>query len=859
MTENFIPVVLEEKEVWQVEDGTRAVWRLMSTPDGIGLWKPYHVNANGDVLMEPAWMPLPGSQYDFLESPAFETLYEGTRGPGKTMTLLMDFASGVGKGYGKAWRGILFRRTYGDLDDVVRKVEEVYPKVFPGFMFKKSKADYACVWPDGEQLLLRHMLDENDYEGYHGHEYPWIAFEELTQWDNDKAYKLMFSCCRPTAPGIPCRVRATTNPYGVGHCVPYGEVLTSFRGWVPIQNVKVGESVVSIGKDGIARNTEVSDVVIMNHSGDLIVRDGRGLHMAFTEQHRLPHLNTDQTSFTLKPFTSLPGQANIKRCADGWVGQNPDEFVVPILKTRKRKLDQPKKLLWGGYVTLMGWFLSEGCTVDRDKAFAIAQTKEPNRSEMKIALRAMGFEFGESPTQFLVHATDWWAYLKQFGKCRDKFIPLEIKQSETKYLRMFFDAAMMGDGHWTDQDAGHYYTTSQKFADDMAEIAVKLGYCVHVSSRQREGRIGLAYDVSFSLAKPVQLNTGNHVYDVGTDCQNVNVDRIHFEGEVYCLTVPETETFFIRQNGCVWLSGNSWVKKRFKLPHFRSKIIKNPGEVPRVAIRGHLSENFLLLHTAPNYPAQIMQAATNPAQAAAWIEGSWDVNAGGMVDDLWDAKMHVLPDFPAKIIPRSWRITRAYDHGQSHPFAVGWWLESSGEPIKWNGQEFGRIRGDLILYNEWYGTTGEEQTGVRMEAGNIAQGILDREDDMGLKGRVLPGPADTEIWSKDSRGTGRAPIDDMMDKGVYWERADKTPGSRKRGWQMLRSRLTQAKPGRDGTREKPGMFVCERCKYWLTYVPTMPRDKVDPDDVPEKYEDHMGDMTRYRLNWVIPGMWRRNF
>jgi hypothetical protein len=520
VTDNFTPVVLEERLVQAGADGTRAVWRLMSTADKIGLWQPYYLDANGAVLYKPAWLPLPGSQYDFLRSPIFETIYEGTRGPGKTATLLMDFASEVGKGYGKAWRGILFRRTYGDLDDVVRKVEETYPKIYPGFMFKKSKADYAAVWPDGEQLLLRHMLDENDYEGYHGHEYPWIGWDELTQWENDKAYRLMFSCCRPTGPGIPCRVRSTSNPYGVGH---------------------------------------------------------------------------------------------------------------------------------------------------------------------------------------------------------------------------------------------------------------------------------------------------------------------------------------------------SWVKKRFRLPQWRGKPIRVPGEVPRVAIHGNLSENFFLLHSAPNYPQQIMQAATNPAQAQAWVQGSWDVTAGGMVDDLWDENFHVISDFPAKMVPKSWRITRAYDHGQSHPFAVGWWLESSGEPMKWEGKDIGRIRGDLILFDEWYGTTGEEQTGLRMEASAIAQGILDREEDMGIKGRVMPGPADTEIWSKDSRGTGRAPVDDMNDVGVYWERADKTAGSRKRGWQMIRSRLTQAKPGKDGTREKPGLFICKRAKYWLNYIPPMPRDKVDPDDVPEKYEDHLADMTRYRVNWVIPGMWRKSF
>ena len=44
------------------------------------------------------WAPQPGSQEVFLACPVFEALYDGTRGPGKTDALLMDFAQDVGKG-----------------------------------------------------------------------------------------------------------------------------------------------------------------------------------------------------------------------------------------------------------------------------------------------------------------------------------------------------------------------------------------------------------------------------------------------------------------------------------------------------------------------------------------------------------------------------------------------------------------------------------------------------------------------------------------------------------------------------------------------------------------------------------------
>jgi hypothetical protein len=305
--------------------------------------------------------------------------------------------------------------------------------------------------------------------------------------------------------------------------------------------------------------------------------------------------------------------------------------------------------------------------------------------------------------------------------------------------------------------------------------------------------------------------------------------------------------------------GHNWVKNRFQLPDQRGKIIRVPGEMPRVAIHGTLSENFLLLHADPEYAMKVRQAARNPAMAKAWLEGDWDVTAGGMIDDLWKPEVHIVPNIPTGVIPQGWTITRGYDHGQSHPFSVGWFLESNGEPIEVDGRVLGAVRGDIILWNEWYGTTGRPNEGLRMSARNIGSGIRDREQDLGIWGRVHPGPADTEIWNRASDREGRCPADDMEESGIYWERADKSRNSRHRGWEMMRAYLTDSYPNPDGTREKPGFFVGARCRHWIDLCPPMPRDEDDPDDIPKKYEDHAADMTRYRLSWEIPGMWRQGF
>lgn len=162
-----------------------------------------------------AWKPNPGSQVLFLSCPIFECLLEGTRGGGKTDALLMSFAMHVGRGFGAAWTGVLFRETYPQLADVVKKSKRWFRLFFPAA--KWNEQDYAWNFPGGERLLFRYGIKEDDYWNYHGHEYPWIGFEELTNWRDAGFYEMMQSCCRASQPGMPRMVRATCNPYGRGH------------------------------------------------------------------------------------------------------------------------------------------------------------------------------------------------------------------------------------------------------------------------------------------------------------------------------------------------------------------------------------------------------------------------------------------------------------------------------------------------------------------------------------------------------------------------------------------------------------------------------------------------------------------
>lgn len=205
---------------------------------------------------EIVWRPLPGSQTIALDSRCDHTLYEGARGPGKTVTQLMRFLRHVGKGYGAFWRGVIFDLEFDHLSGMVAESKKWFGKFGDGAKFYESTSAYKWVWPTGEELLFRHVKTLKDYEGFHGHEYPFIGWNELTKHSNSDLYDKFMSVNRTSfdpilntpkdkhgryltrdgqpLPPLPLEVFSTTNPNGPGHnwvkrrfinCAPRGTVV----------------------------------------------------------------------------------------------------------------------------------------------------------------------------------------------------------------------------------------------------------------------------------------------------------------------------------------------------------------------------------------------------------------------------------------------------------------------------------------------------------------------------------------------------------------------------------------------------------------------------------------------------------
>lgn len=291
--------------------------------------------------------------------------------------------------------------------------------------------------------------------------------------------------------------------------------------------------------------------------------------------------------------------------------------------------------------------------------------------------------------------------------------------------------------------------------------------------------------------------------------------------------------------------GHNWIKARYVTPNPRgmkalSRQLPNGDAHKYVFIPSRLENNRILTQNDPGYVNRLYLVG-NAELVRAWLEGDWNVVAGGMFDDVWAPLRHILDPFP---IPKTWRIDRSFDWGSSRPFSVGWWAESDGSSVKLlDGSERNYPRGTLFRIGEWYGWNGKPNEGLKMTDAEIARGIKGREETMRMI--VRPGPADSSIFDEVN---GDSPAKQQSLVGIKWDKADKSPGSRKRGWSIVRARLKSAMQDRP---EEPGLFIFSTCDQFIRTVPTLPRDKRDPDDVDSDAEDHIGDEVRYRCLQLV--------
>ena len=146
----------------------------------------------------------------FCKSTAFETLFGGAAGGGKSFVQLMDAFIYAIKYAGS--KQLILRRTFPELEkSLVRVSLELYPKD----VYSYNASKHIGVFANGSIIDFGYCDKENDVYKYQSAEYDVIRFDELTHF-TEYMYTYLISRVRGANP-FPKHVKSSTNPGGVGH------------------------------------------------------------------------------------------------------------------------------------------------------------------------------------------------------------------------------------------------------------------------------------------------------------------------------------------------------------------------------------------------------------------------------------------------------------------------------------------------------------------------------------------------------------------------------------------------------------------------------------------------------------------
>ena len=325
----------------------------------------------------------------------------------------------------------------------------------------------------------------------------------------------------------------------------------------------------------------------------------------------------------------------------------------------------------------------------------------------------------------------------------------------------------------------------------------------------------------------------------GAEIHSLFIDELtHFPKEVYAflksrLRAPITLGLHpvIRTSANPGGIGHAWVKATFIDPAPKGGRWHLDQFSPTLGFTQRRLYEFIPAKVTDNPhlgPEYTMSLESLPqALKNAYLDGNWNAFAGQVFSEWRDdpghyndgLSTHVIAPFP---IPDDWPRVRSFDFGYARPFSVGWWAIAPDHRV--------------YRYREWYGCVpGEPNCGLKLNAAQIARGILEREQPEREAHISVAGVADPAIWDS-SRGESVA--EQLLMAGVAFESADH---ARLSGKMQLHARLAL------DVGSRPGMYVFSCCKDFIRTVPTLVYSAGNVEDVDTEGEDHIYDETRYFL------------
>lgn len=361
--------------------------------------------------------------------------------------------------------------------------------------------------------------------------------------------------------------RAVTGKEGVVCCYDDQTEILTKDGFKYFKDIGIDEIVATLNPKG--HNLEYQPIerkLEFSYSGKMIHFTGKQLDLMVTPKHkiykRMPR-PSEMESYKLVDAVNMLGRKTITQMTAEceWNCCNAETVTIPKLplgpKSRRKPFAHTAHKTKGitqfpidVFVKFMGWYLSEGSCVHQKRGKYEVSISQSPKNKVKVneicnIIRQLGFEPNIHGHHINFSSKEMVLYLKQFGSSKDKFVPYWIKQLPPRKLKMFAEAMVKGDGAYEDGKMRKYYSVSKQLIDDMQEICLKMGCAGTVFKVNHNG---------FNGSEVYHLTITNGSL---ASCRRSGwAKKIDYNGNVYCVTVPN-HIVLVRRNGKVVWSGNS--------------------------------------------------------------------------------------------------------------------------------------------------------------------------------------------------------------------------------------------------------------------------------------------------------------
>ena len=345
----------------------------------------------------------------------------------------------------------------------------------------------------------------------------------------------------------------TTNPY----CCfdDQTEVLTT-DGWRTFDNIE-GLAVATV--DPVSKAMEFQHPTAhigYEYSGDLIVSEPtrEGVNFAVTPNHRMVTYDTRQPAkWSFCRADAMASSHMIPKASGPLLDVAESSlFILPKAGGHKTLTPTTKE----AFARFLGLVIAEGSL--HQGSVRVGQSK--NVDAVREVFAALGWEWKEwlhssGAIYFEIFSVDLIRWMAQRGmgtKSQFKRVPREVMEWNTPGALL--DGLMIGDGtiHKV-SDAGAalgssgYHTCSPGLADDVQEIACRLGMHATITRSRRRSGYGDGPWPDMYLVRMHQAQ--------GARISALPIERRHYDGMVRCVTVPNG-TLIVRRQGRMMVSGN---------------------------------------------------------------------------------------------------------------------------------------------------------------------------------------------------------------------------------------------------------------------------------------------------------------